>query len=227
MQLIRTLSSIPLFAGLQTSELEALSMILTDQQFKKGQHIFSEGDKGVGFYVVITGKVKIYKLSPEGKEQILHVFSSGEPFAEVAVFAGANFPANALAIEESRVFFFPRTSFISLIQGYPALAMNMMAELSLRLKKFAHMIEDLSLKEVPGRLASHFLLLADEQENVDEITLNLTKSHLASLLGTIPETLSRILAKMSKQNLIESQGSTISILDYDALSDLASGERRL
>nr|MBF0222429.1 Crp/Fnr family transcriptional regulator [Desulfobulbaceae bacterium] len=227
MQLISTVSSIPLFKGLQQSELEALAMILTDQRFYRGQHIFSEGDKGVGFYVVISGKVKIYKLSAEGKEQILHVFGPGEPFAEVAVFAGVNFPANALAIEESRIFFFPRTSFISLIEGYPTLAMNMMAELSLRLKRFAHMIEDLSLKEVPGRLASHFLLLAEEQENEHEVTLNLTKSHLASLLGTIPETLSRILTKMSKQNLIESQGSTIAILDYDALGDLASGERRL
>ena len=157
----------------------------------------------------------------------MHVFGPGEPFAEVAVFAGTNFPANALALEASRIFFFPRTSFITLIKDNPALAMNMMAELSLRLKKFAHMIEDLSLKEVPGRLASHLLLLADEQNNESEVTLNLSKSHLASLLGTIPETLSRILTKMSKQGLIESQGSAISILNYDDLSDLASGERRL
>ncbi len=227
MQLLTTVASIPLFKGLKTSELEALAMILTDQNFQRGQHIFSEGDDGVGFYVIISGKVKIYKLSHEGKEQILHVFGAGEPFAEVAVFAGSKFPANALALEKSRIFFFPRTSFISLIEANPALAMNMMAELSMRLKKFAHMIEDLSLKEVPGRLASHLLLLADEQNNDNEVTLNLTKTHLASLLGTIPETLSRILTKMSNQGLIESQGSAISILDYDALSDLASGERRL
>ena len=227
MQLVTHLASVPLFKGLNTPELEGLAMILTDQSFKRGQHIFSEGDNGVGFYVVISGKVKIYKLSAEGKEQILHIFGPGEPFAEVAVFAGANFPANALAIEASRIFFFPRSSFITLIKDNPALAMNMMAELSLRLKKFAHMIESLSLKEVPGRLANHILLLADEQNNASQITLGLAKSHLASLLGTIPETLSRILTKMSNQKLIESQGSTITILDYDALSDLASGEKRL
>lgn len=202
-------------------------MILTDQNFKRGQHIFSEGDEGAGFYVVISGKVKIFKLSAEGKEQIMHVFGPGEPFAEVAVFAGANFPANAVALEKSRIFFFPRQSFIALIKENPALAMNMLAELSLRLKRFAHMIEDLSLKEVPGRLANHILLLADEQNNEREVTLGLAKAHLASLLGTIPETLSRILTRMSKQGLIDSQGPTITILDYDALSDLASGERRL
>lgn len=221
------LATIPLFKGLQKPELEALALILTDQHLQRGQHIFSEGDEGLGFYVVISGKVKIYKLSPEGKEQILHVFGAGEPFAEVAVFSGSHFPANAQTLEESRIFFFPRASFITLIKDNPALAMNMMAELSMRLKKFAHMIEDLSLKEVPGRLARHLLLLAEEQENDTEVTLNLTKAHLASLLGTIPETLSRILTKMGNQNLIASQGSRISILDYDALDDLASGERRL
>jgi len=227
MQLIAQIASISLFKGLNTPELEALAMIVTDQSFSRGQHIFSEGDEGVGFYVVISGKVKIYKLSAEGKEQIMHVFGPGEPFAEVAVFAGVNFPANAVALEASRVFFFPRRSFVSLIKENPALAMNMLAELSLRLKKFAHMIEDLSLKEVPGRLANHLLLLADEQDNEKTVTLDLAKTHLASLLGTIPETLSRILSKMGKQGLIESQGSTITILDHDALSDLASGEKRL
>lgn len=227
MQLISHLATIPLFRGLQTAELEELAMILTDQAFKRGQLIFSEGDDGVGFYVVISGKVKIFKLSIEGKEQILHVFGPGEPFAEVAVFSGSKFPANALALETSRVFFFPRESFMSLIKSNPALALNMMAELSFRLKKFARLIEDLSLKEVPGRLANHILFLADNQDNNGEVNLELTKAHLASLLGTIPETLSRILTKMTKQGLIESTGSKISILDYDSLSDLASGERRL
>lgn len=227
MSLVDHLSTLPLFQGLTLWELDALSMILTDQSFAKGQTIFSDGDPGVGFYVVISGRVKIYKLSPDGKEQILHVFGPGEPFAEAAVFAGANFPANAIALETSRIFFFPRISFVALIKDNPALAMNMMAALSLRLKKFAHLIEDLSLKEVPGRLANHLLLLATEQNNRQEVSLDFTKSHLASLLGTIPETLSRILTKMSKEELIVSQGSKIIILDFEALSDLASGERRL
>lgn len=220
------LATVPLFHGLDSGQLHKLANIACEQRYSRGQTIFAEGDAGVGFYVVISGRVKIFKLSAEGKEQILHVFGSGEPFAEAAVFAGACFPAHALALESSRIFFFPRQAFTELIQENPALAMNMMAALSLRLKKFASLIESLSLKEVPGRLAMHLLLLADEQER-DTVRLDLTKSHLASLLGTIPETLSRILAKMIKSDYIAMDGSTITILDRDALESLASGEERL
>lgn len=226
MQIIDALSTVPLFQGLDRGQLQKLSSIVGDQRYVRGQTIFAEGDAGIGFYVVISGRVKIFKLSAEGKEQILHVFGAGEPFAEAAVFVGACFPAHALALEMSRIFFFPRQAFISLIGENPALAMNMMAALSMRLKKFTHLIESLSLKEVPGRLAVHLLLLAEEQER-DTIRLDLTKSHLASLLGTIPETLSRILTKMVKADLIATNGPTITILDRDALEALASGEARL
>lgn len=226
MKVLEALATVPLFQGMDNCQLQKLAMIVGDQHYSRGQTIFAEGDEGIGFYVVISGRVKIFKLSAEGKEQILHVFGSGEPFAEAAVFVGARFPAHALALEPSRVFFFPRQAFTALIQENPALAMNMMAALSVRLKKFAHLIESLSLKEVPGRLAVHLLLLSEEQEQ-DQVRLDLTKTHLASLLGTIPETLSRILTKMTKQGLIATNGPFISILDRDALEALASGDERL
>lgn len=226
MKVIEALTTVPLFQGMDTSQLQKLSTIVGDQHYSRGQTIFAEGDEGVGFYVVISGRIKIFKLSSDGKEQILHVFGSGEPFAEAAVFVGARYPAHALALEPSRVFFFPRQAFTVLIQENPALAMNMLAALSVRLKKFAHLIESLSLKEVPGRLAVHLLLLAEEQEQ-DEVRLDLSKTHLASLLGTIPETLSRILTKMNKQGLIVTNGPTITLLDRDALEALASGDERL
>lgn len=225
-KVVEALAQVPLFQGLDQGQLHKVATIVGDQRYGRGQTIFAEGDEGVGFYVVISGRVKIFKLSADGKEQILHVFGSGEPFAEAAVFVGARFPAHALALEPSRIFFFPRQAFTVLIQENPALAMNMMAALSLRLKKFAHLIESLSLKEVPGRLAVHLLLLAEEQEQ-DQVRLDLTKTHLASLLGTIPETLSRILTKMNKLGLIESQGPVITILDRNALEALAAGDERL
>lgn len=226
MKIVEALAAVPLFQGMDSSQLQKLSTIVGDQRYARGQAIFAEGDEGVGFYVVISGKVKIFKLSSEGKEQILHVFGSGEPFAEAAVFVGSRFPAHALALEASRIFFFPRLAFNALIQENPALAMNMMAALSMRLKKFASLIESLSLKEVPGRLAAHLLLLAEEQER-DEVRLDLTKSHLASLLGTIPETLSRILTKMTKADMIATNGPSITLLNREALEALASGEERL
>ncbi len=220
------LAGVPLFKGLTDQEYDELAMVVVDQEFARGRTIFSEGDEGVGFYVIITGQVKIYKLSPEGKEQILHVFGPGEPFAEAAVFAGSSYPAHAMALKNSRVFFIPRAAFRDLIKNNPSLAMNMMASLSLRLKRFAHMIEDLSLKEVPGRLAAHLLFLRENQGG-DEVQLQITKAHLASLLGTIPETLSRILARMHKQGLVESGGQTVKLLDLVGLEELASGEQRL
>lgn len=226
MEITEILKNIPLFDGLTDLQLNDLAMIITDQNFRKGTTIFAEGDEGVGFYILISGQVKIYKLSMEGKEQILHIFGPGEPFAEAAVFTGRSFPAYADAMQESRTFFIPRKAFVALIKENPALAMNMLGALSLRLKKFAGMIEALSLKEVPGRLASHLLLLSS-REDTDEFPLNISKTQLASLLGTIPETLSRIFKKLSDNGYLESKGARIRIIDYDGLEDLASGEKKL
>jgi CRP/FNR family transcriptional regulator, dissimilatory nitrate respiration regulator len=220
------ISSIQLFSGMNKEHCDELAMIVVDQQFKRGQFIFSEGDSGSGFYVIISGRVKIFKLSLDGKEQILHILGPGEPFAEVAVFTGSSYPANAMALEKSRIFFFPRESFVSLIGNHPSLAMNMLATLSLRLKQFTHMIENLSLKEVPGRLAAYILLASDQNED-DRVTLSISKNQLASFLGTIPETLSRILTKMNKQGFLAVNGAEITILNRDMMENLAEGEIRL
>jgi CRP/FNR family transcriptional regulator, dissimilatory nitrate respiration regulator len=221
------IARVPLFEGLPPEQIEDLAMIVTDQVFRKGESIFSEGEEANGFYVVITGRVKIFKLSSDGKEQILHFFGPGEPFGEVPVFTGQHFPANATAMEESRGFFFPRKSFVDLIKRNPSLALNMLAVLSKRLRRFAALIDDLSLKEVPGRLAAYLLYLSDQNKGAKVLELAVTKAQLASLLGTIPETLSRILGKLSSQGLIETDGRRIRILDREALRDLAESGGRL
>jgi len=221
------IARVPLFEGLPDGQIEDLAMIVTDQTFGKAETIFSEGEDADGFYVVITGRVKIFKLSPDGKEQILHFFGPGEPFGEVPVFTGQHFPASAEAMEESRVFFFPRKSFVDLIKRNPSLALNMLAVLSKRLRRFAALIDDLSLKEVPGRLAAYLLYLSDQNRGAKVLELAVTKAQLASLLGTIPETLSRILGKLSSQGLIESDGRRIRIMDREALRDLAESGGRL
>jgi CRP-like cAMP-binding protein len=227
MGLIEQIASIPLFQGLPRKQHEDLSMIVVDQVFKRGQSVFSEGDEGNGFYVLISGRVKIFKLSPEGKEQILHIFGAGEPFGEVAVFAGERFPANAETLAESRVFFFPRQAFIELIGKNPTLALNMMAVLSGRLRRLTHLVEDLSLKEVPGRLAAYLLLLSEKNKRAAKVELEVSKNQLASLLGTIPETLSRILSRMDREKLLKVSGKAIEILNRKEMEELASGEKRL
>ena len=227
MDMIEHLATIPLFQGLPRDQIRDLAMILADQTFNRGQIIFSEGEEGDGFYVVISGQVRIFKVSPDGKEQILHIFGPGEPIGEVAVFAGEHFPANAQALQESRIFFFPRESLLGLIKANPSLALNMLAILSRRLRRFTALIDDLSLKEVPGRVAAHLLYLSEQKSGATDLELSITKAQLASLLGTIPETLSRILAKMTAQGLIDLDGPRISILDLEGIRDLAESGARL
>jgi len=227
LSILSHIARVPLFEGLPPEQVEDLAMIVTDQVFRKGGAIFSEGEDANGFYVVITGRVKIFKLSSEGKEQILHFFGPGEPFGEVPVFTGQHFPANAEAMEQSRVFFFPRRSFVGLIKKNPSLALNMLAILSKRLRRFTALVDDLSLKEVPGRLAAYLLYLSDQNKGAKDLELTITKAQLASLLGTIPETLSRILAKLGSQGLIETDGRRIRILKKEALQDLAESGGRL
>jgi CRP/FNR family transcriptional regulator, dissimilatory nitrate respiration regulator len=221
------ISGIPLFEGLYIDQKQDLALISRQMKYTRGQRIFSEGDEGNGLYVVLNGQVKIFKMSPAGKEQILHIFGPGNPFGEIAMFAGQSFPANAEAFSDCRVLFFPRDGFIECIRNDPSLAFNMLAVMSRRLRKFATLIEDLSLKEVPGRLAAYLLFLSREKGEPEEVNLDVSKGQLASLLGTIPETLSRILAKMGKQGLIEVNGSNIILRDPNGLEDLAEGEVKL
>lgn len=220
-------ASVPLFDGLPDDQLHEIKKIALSRHFKKGETIFSEGDPGNGFYVVAEGLVKIYKVSSEGKEQILHIFGMGEPFGEVPVFTGQPFPANAEAIARSRLLFFPRADFVDLITGNPSLSLSMLAVLSMRLRQFTVQIENLSLKEVPGRLASYLLYLADEQRKDDSVRLDISKSQLASLLGTIPETLSRIFAKMTDMKLIAVSGRKINLVDRSGLISLAEHGKNL
>jgi CRP/FNR family transcriptional regulator len=227
MELINKVAAIPLFTGLPLNQHENLAAIALQKTFKRGQTIFAEGDEGIGFYIILSGRVKIFKLSAEGKEQILHIMETQEPFGEAAVFAGENYPASAQSLVETKVLLFPRQSFVDLISKNPSLALNMLAFLSRRLRKLASLVEDLSLKEVPGRLAAYLIYLSDRNAGADILELDISKNQLASLLGTIPETLSRILSRMGKGKLIKTSPRNIHILDHQGLAQLADGRKRL
>ncbi len=220
-KILNIISKAPLFSGLTEDQLEKLRHIAIDRFYGKGKTIFLEGDTCNGFYIVADGKVKIFKVSFEGKEHIFHIYGPGDPFGEVPVFSGQKFPANAQTLLKSHLLFFPKDAFVDLISNNPSLSLNMLGVLSKRLRQFTVQVENLSLKEVPGRLASYLLYLADEQGKDDVVTLTISKGQLASLLGTIPETLSRIFSKMNSQKLIEVSGRTIKLLNLSDLEDLA------
>lgn len=214
-----------LFKGLPDEHIHELLKIAREKEFAKNEMIFFEGDNGDGFYINVEGMVKIFKLSPDGKEQILHIFGPGEPYGEVPVFSGQTFPASAEAISKCKTLFYPRQAIVDLITANPSIALNMLGVLSLRLRQFTVQVENLSLKEVPGRLAAYLLMLSIEQDKTDAITLKISKTQLAGLLGTIPETLSRILNKMAGKGLIDVQGRKIKLLDVDGLEFLAQNGR--
>lgn len=223
-----SIRNVSMFKGLSPDQIDHLADIAIVKSYRRNQTIFAEGEDCHSFYVIINGMVRIFKLAPSGKEQIIHIFRDGDIFGEAAVFSGGKFPAFATAIKETKVILFPKDKFVRLIKDDPDLSLRIIGTLSERLKQFVSVIENLSLKEVSGRLASYLLHLSDKSNQAEIIELDITKGNLASLLGTIPETLSRILAKMSDEGIIESIGNrTIKILDIDSLESLASGESRL
>ncbi|MBF0225986.1 MAG: Crp/Fnr family transcriptional regulator [Desulfobacterales bacterium] len=215
------ISTISIFEGLPENNVADISEISLIKEFNKNEIIFSEGDKGNGFFVIINGIVKIFKLSPDGKEQILHIFSDGELFGEVPVFSGENFPANAQTISKASLLFLPKDAFIKLISKNPSITINMLSVLCRRLREFAAKIESLSLKDVPSRLSSYILALCDEQSNENIVKLKVSKAQIASIIGTIPETLSRVFAKMASLEIINVDGKKVNILNKKSLKDIA------
>ncbi|WP_013323881.1 Crp/Fnr family transcriptional regulator [Gloeothece verrucosa] len=216
-QLEDFLGTTQMFKGLPAEQLSLLAKITKVQVYEKEETLFSQGDEGTGFFIVKSGKIKVFQLSAEGKEQILHLFESKEHFAEVPAFDGLCFPACAAAVVRSEVLFFSREDFLNLLNAYPQIAINILSVFARHLRRFAHLIENLSLREVPGRLAAYLLNLSEQQNNSEIVKLDLTKGQLAAVLGTIPETLSRGLAKLTQEGLISTDGLSIRLLNRQGL----------
>ncbi len=217
----------PLFAELREDDFRKIRTIASPRRVGKNGILFAEGEEAKGFYVLLSGKVKLYKVSPEGKEQILHVVFPPDAFAEAALFLEGTYPAFAQALVDSQLLFFPKKDFVHLIERNPQLSINMIVSLSHFLKKFASLIEELSLREVSSRIAKYLIDLSlkawKEGKGSREVELDLSKTQLASKLGTISETLSRTLAKMKTKKIIDVKKNRILILDREALEELASG----
>lgn len=217
----------PLFSGLDENGLGQIKGITTLHFLKKGGLLFSQGESASGFYLVVKGKIKIFRLSPQGQEYILRIVGPGETLAEAAVFSGKTYPASAEALEDSQLYYLNKSEFLSLIQKSPQLALNMLTGLSLLLRQLAQQVEDLSLKEVSARLARFLLLEAQEISPIPtdglKIPLKMKKGLLASRLGTIGETLSRTLAKMKQREIINIDRDLITIQNFQALQEVAEG----
>jgi CRP/FNR family transcriptional regulator len=215
-----------MFRGLSSSQLIPIVAIAQIQFFNKGELIFQQGNESTGFFIVKKGRVKVFILSSQGKEQILHIIEEGEHFAEVAALDGQPFPASAAALETVELIFFPRLAFLDLLCQHPDVCINMLSRLSQHLRHLTKVIEELSFKDVTQRLADYLLNLASltsdtsfesSQSQPSVITLDLNKSQLAARLGTIPATLSRTFYRFSSEGLITVEGSQVTLLDCDRL----------
>jgi len=213
------LKNVPLFAGLNESDLDDLMAIVRINEHPRGELLFSDGEEAAGFFIVLDGKVKVYKLSPEGKERILHVIHPGGTFAEAAIFGEGLYPAYAEPLQASKLLFLPKDAFLALLRDNSRVSINMIAGLSKFLRQFANQIEDLTFKDVPSRLARYLMDLSRGVKRT--VVLPISKSQLASNLGTVSETLSRTLRKLSEDDLISVSGKTVEIIDFDRLEELA------
>lgn len=211
-----------LFAQLDDRSLAEIADASSLKRATRNELIFYQGDTAYGFFVVATGKVKIFKMSPEGKEQILLIANPGDSFAEAALFSGGRFPASAQALEDSELVVISRERFVTMIEKNPEIAVNLIARLAGLLRKMTSLVEELSLTDVTTRLA-HYLVNQTEPQQAGTVTIQLEerKGVLAAQLGTIPETLSRSFARLVKENLIAVDGAEIRILDLDRLRTLA------
>lgn len=210
-----------LFQDLSPAQLQSICRISQVQHFQKGELVFQQGSAATGFFILKTGRIKAFKLSFQGKEQILHLLHAGDHFAEVPALDGKDFPASAAALEASEIIFFPRHAFLDLLRQYPDIAIKMLTSLSQHARHLSQLIEELSFKEVPQRLATYLLNLSDRTRSTHIIELDLSKSQLAAALGTIPATLSRAFYRLSHDGIIEVHEAQITVLDRDRLEALS------
>lgn len=222
-QKIAAMKSSPLLSAVGETDLARFLDICVDRLWRKGAIVFSQGEAAEAFFVILWGKVKVFQTSIRGDEQILHLYGRGDTFAEAAMWAGGVYPAQAQAVEDSSLLVVTRSALRAAIAKSPELAMGIIAGMSSKLKEFNELIEQLSLREIPARLAAS-LVRESRRAGARTFRLSQTKRQLASQVGTVPETLSRSLAKLKARGLISVKGSQITILDPKGLEAAARGE---
>jgi CRP/FNR family transcriptional regulator, dissimilatory nitrate respiration regulator len=221
LDLAEVLRKASLFEGLDDAHLLEVISRARRKRLDGNQTLFLEGDRAQGLYMVIQGRVKVFKMSPKGREQTLMIMGPGEPVGEVAVLSGEAYPASAETLEPSETLYIPREAFLDLVTREPEVAMRLLSALSARLRSFASLIEDLSLRDVSERLAAYLLSLATEGSPEQTIDLKVSKTQLSATVGTVPETLSRAFQQLSRAGAAETSGRRVHIKDRAILERLA------
>lgn len=213
--LVSTLRQTKMFADLSKEDIEAVADACTIKSLQKDEMLFREGDRGEGFYIVQTGAISVFKVTPDGREQIICVFRAPESFAEATLATVEVYPANALALEPSQLILVQRAQFRELIRRKPELSLQMLGSMSLHLKHLVQTLQDYKGRQIEGRLVDW--LLRNAPEAAASFELPVTKKNLAGQLGVTSETLSRTLARFREEKLIRVEGPRIHLLDRAGL----------
>ena len=221
-----SLTGIPMFSELSTDQLEEVGAVSVPVSFEKHQTLFMEGEPYRGFYILINGSIKVFKVSKDGRETIIHLVTPGQAFADIPLFEGTDYPVSAEALEDSILLFFNGENFISLLEKNPQISLKMLGGFAKRMKSLTQKIEELSSKEVTPRLAK-FLMQEIKNSGTEKlpepfIKLSVSKNAIAGYLGTITETLSRSLKKLQDDEIIRVQGKKIFINNLKKLKELSS-----
>lgn len=219
------LRRVPYFCCLPDDVLAALVAVAIERRYARGQMIFLEGEPCAGLHVVAEGEIKIFKLSPQGREQILHRLGPGDTFNDVAVLDGGPNPASAAALTDATLRVILRADIQRLAQAHPALAWALIENVARRARYLVAMVEDLALRSVKERLAR--LLLVEATRAAPSATLErsqmMTQADMAARLGTVREVVGRGLRELADEGMISLDRHRIIILDRARLAALADG----
>lgn len=205
------------FCGITPQTLNKLSAIGIIRKFDQNQVIFFQEEDAQGFYLILSGSVKIFRTGKDGREQIMHIFDAGKVFGEVPMFQGSKFPASASSVSKCETVYFSKKAFYSMARKDPEVLMNMLAVMSMRLRTFVDLVDDLSLKDVTARLARYIL---ENSEDRNAFYIKESKTELAAKIGTISATLSRTFKKLQKAGAVKVSSSLIEIISREKLEEI-------
>ena len=217
---VSVLKYIPLFSELRDDELKEISNLAVTQVYKKDNMILIEEEIGSTMFIILDGRVKISRISDDGREVILSILSEGDFFGEMSILDGQNRSANVVTLDDSKIMVIRREDFLKMLHDYPQIAINLLKELAQRLRRSDSQIKSLSLQNATGKVASTLLRIADDSGKIHlgqvEIPRLPPQQDLANMAGTSRETISRVLKALTKRGYLKKEGSRLIILDYES-----------
>ncbi len=211
-----------LFSELPKDDLDTLSLHKTCIRYKKGQTLFYEGTRPMGLFCINSGKVKVYKISSEGKEQILKLGKPGDFLGYRALISEEFYNSSATVIEEGAMCYIPKSDFLEILQKNPAFFRKMAKRVAHELGVMEQKLVTIAQKSVRERLAATLIMLKEtygmeDSEESNLIDIALSREDLANIIGTATETVIRLLSDFKTQKLISLQGKKIKVLDPKGL----------